>query len=177
MPRPSLVLSLVAAALAGCASGATADLRDGGSGTSCALPPPPSGSATLLLGAPAADPTARSVDGEPLAVCSLSPRTGFYRDGRCATGPDDRGSHTVCAKVTAEFLAFTASRGNDLSTPRGEFPGLSPGDAWCLCSARWAEADAAGKAPPVRLEATHEAALRVAPRERLEALSVTPREE
>jgi uncharacterized protein len=150
-----------------CVSGAPADRRGDG-GSSCALPPSPS----LVLGAPAVDPSARSVTGAELAVCSLAPRTGFYRDGRCATGPDDRGSHTVCAEVTAEFLEFTASRGNDLSTPRGEFPGLSPGDAWCLCAARWAEADAAGKAPPVRLQATHEAALRIVSRARLEALVV-----
>lgn len=165
-----ILACLFGACLCSCVSGAPAERRGDG-GSSCALPPSPSSSAPLVLSG--MDPTARSVTGAELAVCSLAPRTGFYRDGRCATGPDDRGSHTVCAEVTAEFLEFTASRGNDLSTRRGEFPGLSPGDAWCLCSARWAEADAAGKAPPVRLEATHEAALRVVPRARLEALAGT----
>jgi uncharacterized protein (DUF2237 family) len=78
---------------------------------------------------------ARNVFGEPLHPCSLDPLTGFYRDGCCETGPDDRGSHTVCAIMTAEFLRFSRSRGNDLLTPRPEFgfPGLKPGDRWCLC--------------------------------------------
>lgn len=98
---------------------------------------------------------------EPLAPCGLAPRTGFFRDGRCVTGPSDRGMHVVCAVVTAEFLAFTAGRGNDLSTPRPayDFPGLQPGDRWCLCVSRWAEALEAGVAPPVVLAATHRAAL------------------
>jgi uncharacterized protein (DUF2237 family) len=98
--------------------------------------------------------------------------TGWFRDGSCRTDEADRGSHTVCAQVTADFLAFTASRGNDLSTPRGGFPGLRPGDRWCLCDGRFAEADEAGVAPPVVLEATHEAALRRVERERLEARAV-----
>ena len=104
---------------------------------------------------------ARNVLGGPLAVCGTDPTTGFTRNGRCETGPQDLGSHTVCAVVTREFLEFTARRGNDLSTPRPEFdfPGLSPGDRWCLCSGRWREALAAGVAPPVVLEATHERAL------------------
>ena len=102
-----------------------------------------------------------SVLGEPLAPCGLDPVTGFFRDGRCATGPEDRGTHVVCAVMTAEFLAFTAGRGNDLSTPRPawNFPGLQPGDRWCLCVSRWAEALEAGVAPPVVLAATHRAAL------------------
>ncbi|GAB4550270.1 MAG: DUF2237 family protein [Phycisphaerales bacterium] len=117
----------------------------------------------------------RNVLGGTLAPCSTDPMTGFFRDGCCRTGPDDLGSHTVCAVMTEEFLAFTASRGNDLSTPRPEFafPGLKPGDRWCLCAARWAEAREAGVAPGVVLEATHERALEVAPLEALHAHGVT----
>jgi uncharacterized protein (DUF2237 family) len=113
----------------------------------------------------------RNVLGQPLQPCSFSPRTGFYRDGCCHTGPDDRGMHTVCATMTEEFLAFTRAQGNDLSTPAPAwgFPGLVPGDAWCLCAARWLEAYDAGVAPPVRLAATHEATLRIVPLEVLEA--------
>jgi uncharacterized protein (DUF2237 family) len=104
-----------------------------------------------------------NVLGEPLEPCSFSPMTGFYRDGCCATGPDDVGVHTVCAEVTAEFLAFSKSRGNDLSTPRPEFgfKGLAPGDRWCLCAGRWQEALAAGKAPRVVLRATHARSLEI----------------
>ena len=103
-----------------------------------------------------------NVLGGVLETCSLDPMTGFTRTGCCETGPDDLGSHTVCAEVTAEFLAFSRARGNDLSTPRPEyrFPGLKPGDRWCLCATRWAEALAAGVAPPVVLESTHASALR-----------------
>src|SRR5215210_244871 len=103
------------------------------------------------------------VFGEPLAPCSMNPPTGLFRDGCCTTGPEDRGRHVVCAQVTAEFLAFSGSCGNDLVTPRPEFgfPGLKPGHRWCLCVARWKEALAAGVAPPVVLAATHEAALGV----------------
>ncbi|TVQ91160.1 MAG: DUF2237 domain-containing protein [Chromatiaceae bacterium] len=106
---------------------------------------------------------AKNVLGEPLEVCSHDPMTGFTRSGACETGPQDLGSHTVCAKVTAEFLAFSASRGNDLSTPVPEFdfPGLAPGDRWCLCAARWQEAFEAGCAPRVLLRATHARALEV----------------
>lgn len=112
---------------------------------------------------------ARNVLGGPLATCSIQPLTGFYRTGCCDTGLDDVGIHVVCAQVTAEFLAFSRSRGNDLSTPRPEygFPGLQPGDRWCLCAARWQEAFEAGVAPPVVLAATHEAALAVVRREDL----------
>ena len=108
---------------------------------------------------------ARNVLGEPLAECGRDPVTGFYRDGCCNTGPEDLGAHTVCAEVTEDFLAFTASQGNDLSTawPGGGFPGLSPGDRWCLCAVRWQEARRAGHAPPVFLEATHEATLEIVP--------------
>jgi uncharacterized protein (DUF2237 family) len=102
-----------------------------------------------------------NVLGKPLEACCKSPRTGFFRDGYCRTGPDDTGLHTVCAVMTADFLAFSRSRGNDLSTPRPEFdfPGLKAGDRWCLCVSRWAEAFGQGKAPPVVLEATHLSAL------------------
>lgn len=102
-----------------------------------------------------------NVLGEPLAACCTAPLTGFYRDGYCRTGFQDVGRHTVCAQVTAAFLEFSRARGNDLSTPRPEFefPGLSPGDRWCLCVLRWKEALDAGLAPPVLLAATHENAL------------------
>jgi len=107
---------------------------------------------------------ARNVLGTELQVCSLDPLTGFTRTGCCETGPEDRGSHTVCTQVTEEFLIFSMSRGNDLSTPRPEygFAGLKPGDRWCLCAPRWHEAAEAGFAPPVILEATHERALEIA---------------
>jgi uncharacterized protein len=102
-----------------------------------------------------------NVLGTALVPCSYDPLTGFYRDGCCNTADDDTGSHVVCVKVTVEFLAYSASRGNDLSTPRPEyrFRGLNPGDRWCLCALRWREALVAGMAPPVVLESTHERAL------------------
>ena len=105
----------------------------------------------------------KNVLGGPLADCSRRPMTGFFRDGCCNTSADDRGSHTVCVVVTAEFLLFSKSRGNDLSTPVPEFAfeGLKPGDRWCLCASRWKEALDAGKAPLVVLTATHERALEV----------------
>ena len=113
--------------------------------------------------------TPKNVLGGELQTCSTDPMTGFFRDGGCSTGPQDAGSHTVCAVMTAEFLGFTAQRGNDLSTPRPEydFPGLKPGDRWCLCASRWEEARRAGVAPPVVAAATHEAALRVTTAEAL----------
>jgi len=100
---------------------------------------------------------ARNVLGDELESCGCDPMTGFYRTGCCDTGAEDMGVHTVCAVVTAEFLRFSAEAGNDLSTPRPEFgfAGLRPGDRWCLCASRWAEANAAGVAPPVVLVATH----------------------
>jgi uncharacterized protein (DUF2237 family) len=103
----------------------------------------------------------RNVFGEPLIPCSMSPLTGFFRNGCCETGPQDLGTHTVCAVVTLEFLEYSKSRGNDLITPRPDylFPGLKPGDNWCLCVMRWVEAKQAGVAPPVVLEATNEASL------------------
>ena len=102
-----------------------------------------------------------NVLGEALANCSSAPMTGFYRDGCCRTGPDDLGSHVVCIQATAEFLEFSKSRGNDLSTPVDDFgfPGLKPGDRWCLCALRWKEALEAGHAPRVVLTSTHEAVL------------------
>ena len=102
-----------------------------------------------------------NVLGEPLDTCSIKPTTGFYRDGCCNTGREDVGSHTVCAVMTATFLDFSKSRGNDLSTPIPDlgFPGLKPGDRWCLCAPRWQEAFEAGQAPRVVLRATHEGAL------------------
>jgi uncharacterized protein (DUF2237 family) len=103
---------------------------------------------------------ARNVLGEPLEICGENPVTGFYRDGCCNTGPQDRGAHVICARVTEEFLQFSLQQGNDLITPRPGFPGLRPGDRWCLCAGRWAEAASAGCAPRVVLKASHEAALR-----------------
>lgn len=106
---------------------------------------------------------ARNVLGDKLQSCSETPVTGFYRDGCCNTGPDDLGLHTVCALMTREFLEFSRARGNDLSTPMPQmgFPGLKPGDRWCLCAARWREALDAGMAPWVFLTSTHEATLEV----------------
>ena len=103
----------------------------------------------------------KNVLGEPLQSCSTEPMTGFYRDGCCNTGPEDVGIHTVCAEVTEAFLTFSRSRGNDLTRPLPEagFPGLRPGDRWCLCAGRWVEAYRAGVAPPVVLAATHEETL------------------
>jgi uncharacterized protein (DUF2237 family) len=114
------------------------------------------------------EPDTNVVGGE-LLECSADPLTGFFRDGCCATGSDDFGSHTVCAVMTAEFLEFSKRAGNDLSTPRYEFgfPGLSPGDRWCVCASRWLEAYEAGMAPPVNLAATHRRALEVVPIELL----------
>jgi uncharacterized protein len=100
---------------------------------------------------------AKNVLGEPLASCCTKPLTGFYRTGRCDTGPEDLGLHLVCVRMTAAFLAFSRAQGNDLSTPQPQmgFPGLAPGDCWCLCVTRWQEALRAGVAPAVRLESTH----------------------
>lgn len=110
-----------------------------------------------------------NVFGLPLEECSNNPLTGFYRDGCCNTGKDDPGIHTVCVEVTREFLEFSASRGNDLSTPLPQynFPGLKEGDRWCLCAARWKEAFDAGMAPKVVLEATNEKTLEIVSLEEL----------
>jgi len=104
---------------------------------------------------------ARNVLGSELILCSHDPLTGYFRDGCCNTDASDRGSHVICAVVTAEFLEYSKSRGNDLSTPRPEyrFPGLKDGDRWCLCALRWREALSEGIAPDVVLECTHEKAL------------------
>ena len=102
----------------------------------------------------------RNVLGTDLEPCGFDPLTGFYRDGCCDTGAEDAGVHVVCAEMTAEFLAFSAAQGNDLSTPRPQhgFAGLQPGERWCLCASRWQEAFEAGVAPPVHLTATHASA-------------------
>ena len=116
----------------------------------------------------------RNVLGGPLANCSTRPLTGFFRTGCCETSPEDVGSHTVCTQLTAEFLAFSQEMGNDLSTPVPAFgfPGLKPGDRWCVCAARWKEALDAGMAPPVVLAATHEAVLELVSLEDLRAHAV-----
>lgn len=103
----------------------------------------------------------KNVLGGTLRACSTDPTTGFYRTGSCETGPRDTGRHVVCTEMTEAFLRFTKAQGNDLSTPRPEwnFPGLEPGDRWCVCAARWQEALEAGVAPPVVLSATHQQAL------------------
>ena len=117
-----------------------------------------------------------NVLGTDLRPCCRDPLTGFYRDGYCQTGPGDTGLHTVCARVTAEFLEFSRRRGNDLITPRPEldFPGLKPGDGWCLCVTRWQEALEAGCAPPVDLEATHASAVEFVTLEELRAHALKP---
>lgn len=119
----------------------------------------------LTSGAAMADKDAKNVLGTPLQQCSTKPLTGFYRDGYCRTGERDTGTHVIAATVTQEFLDFTQLRGNDLITPHPEynFPGLKPGDCWCLCALRWKEAYTAGVATPVNLEATHEKALEYIP--------------
>ena len=116
----------------------------------------------------------KNVLGGELKACCLKPATGFYRDGRCRTGTGDAGLHVVCARMTDAFLRFSRKRGNDLSTPKPElgFPGLSPGDKWCLCALRWKEAWEAGCAPPVFLEACEESALEHIPFEALQAHAV-----
>ncbi len=121
-------------------------------------------------------PDAKNVLGEPLELCCQDPLTGFYRDGKCNTGPGDVGLHLVCARLTAQFLAFSKSMGNDLSTPNPlfGFPGLKPGDRWCLCVTRWKEALEAGVAPPVILESTHISTLEFVELEDLVAHSIAP---
>ncbi len=110
-----------------------------------------------------------NVLGAPLQLCCSQPLTGFYRDGYCRKGPGDTGTHVIAATVSKEFLDFTKSRGNDLETPRPEFnfPGLKAGDKWCLCALRWKEAEAAGVAPPVDLQATNAKAIEFIPLETL----------
>ncbi|MCG8450177.1 MAG: DUF2237 domain-containing protein [Pirellulales bacterium] len=119
-------------------------------------------------------PTPKNVLGTELATCSTLPMTGFYRDGCCRTGRDDLGIHTVCIRATAEFLEFSQQVGNDLSTPipAYEFPGVQPGECWCLCAQRWQQALEAGVAPPVVLEATHISTLEFVDLEDLQAHAV-----
>ncbi|MEM9403815.1 MAG: DUF2237 domain-containing protein [Pseudomonadota bacterium] len=115
-----------------------------------------------------------NIFGEPLETCGTDPVTGFFRDGCCNTSGHDGGSHTVCARVTEAFLTFSRERGNDLVTPRPEFgfPGLKPGDRWCLCANRWAEAEQHGAAPRVYLRATHRRALERVPEAVLKAYAL-----
>jgi len=115
-----------------------------------------------------------NVFGDTLQGCNDEPPTGFFRDGCCNTSDADVGSHTVCVQVTREFLEFSRFKGNDLSTPRPEFrfPGLKPGDRWCLCAARWLEAHQSGMAPRVYLKGTHERALEIVPLELLKQFAV-----
>jgi uncharacterized protein (DUF2237 family) len=123
--------------------------------------------------------TPKNVLGGELESCSIDPLTGFYRDGCCRTGPDDLGLHLVCIEATDEFLAFSKSRGNDLSTPNPmyRFPGLAAGDRWCLCVERWKEALEAGMAPAVVLAATHISALEFVDLEDLQAYAIDVRHE
>jgi len=115
-----------------------------------------------------------NVFGEPLVTCGDNPNTGYYRDGKCNTCSEDVGSHTVCIEVNSEFLEYSRSRGNDLSTPMPEFdfPGLQPDDSWCLCAARWLEAQQQGMAPKVHLIRTHIKALEVVPMQLLKKYAV-----
>jgi uncharacterized protein (DUF2237 family) len=118
----------------------------------------------------------RNIFGQKLTPCCYSPKTGFYRDGLCNTGLEDHGIHTVCIEATEKFLAFSKSKGNDLSTPNPQFnfPGLVPGDKWCLCAGRWLEAHQAGAAPKVDLNATHEETLAIIPYDLLERYTLHP---
>lgn len=141
------------AGLLGCGTAATAEPCPEAEGTCWGAP---------LEGGMAREVAPQNVVGGALEVCSTSPMTGYFRDGECRTGAQDRGVHVVCATVNEAFLTYTASRGNDLATPRPSygFPGLKPGDNWCLCADRWEEARLAGKAPRVVLAATEERALK-----------------
>ena len=120
------------------------------------------------------DGVQRNVLGGPIGRCSDAPKTGFFRDGCCNTSDEDFGRHTVCCVMTDEFLVFSRSRGNDLSTPHPEFnfPGLQPGQRWCLCAARWLEAHQAGRAPRVSLNASNQAALEIVPLDLLKQYAV-----
>lgn len=120
------------------------------------------------------EPSPVNVLGQPLESCSMDPVTGFFRTGSCETCAEDLGSHTVCAQLTEEFLEFSKSQGNDLSTPRPEFefPGLKPGDRWCLCADRWREALDAGAAPRVLLRSTHQQALEILSLEDLKSYAI-----
>lgn len=175
-------LGALCLALAGCAAPASPEnvapvSRESASSadTAPALCEPSAGSGAptnnaACLGTAGAPTSAGSLNvlGDPLQACPSPHATGFYRDGYCNTGADDRGVHVVCARVSDAFLEFSRAQGNDLVTPRGGFAGLQDGDGWCLCASRWQEAYDAGVAPPVVLEATHEAALRTSPLDRLQ---------
>ncbi len=119
-------------------------------------------------------PSQLNVYGEPLTECCTRPMTGFYRNGSCDTGAEDVGAHVVCVRMTQEFLEYSRSRGNDLSTPMPAygFPGLKPGDCWCLCAERWKEALADGVAPQVKLAGTHAKVLEFVPLEALKAYAL-----
>lgn len=169
--RPALVL-LAGLAVAACEPARTVRSDDRAQPSTAAdpatcAPAPASGAAEAkdsclgTAGEPASSGS-QNVLGGPLQPCPSAHETGFYRDGFCNTGADDAGVHVVCARVTDDFLNFSQARGNDLITARGGFPGLRAGDGWCLCARRWRDAFDAGVAPPVVLEATHEAALQVA---------------
>jgi len=121
-------------------------------------------------------PIQKNVLGQPLETCGRDPMTGFFRDGCCNTGPQDLGVHTICCVVTDRFLTVSAALGNDLSTPMPQygFPGLKPGDRWCVCAARWLQVFHAGAACPVVLEATHEATLEIVPFDVLLQFAVIP---
>lgn len=176
LARPALAWLLGLALLGGCATASAHDPTRADPTPTCDPDAPATDPSSCLgLGPQGAVPDGRdvprNVDGAPLAPCGTDPVTGFYRDGLCRTGPLDRGVHSVCAEMTPGFLTFTKARGNDLSTPRPEagFPGLVPGDRWCLCAERWAEAAANGVAPPVVLKATENATLLHVPRTVLDA--------
>jgi uncharacterized protein len=167
--RPALLL-LTGLALAACDPARTvrtdepAQLPTATDAPTCVAAPGATAAPDNCLGT-AGEPTSsgsRNLLGGPLQPCPSAHQTGFYRDGFCNTGADDAGVHVVCARVTDDFLAYSRSRGNDLVTARGGFPGLRAGDGWCLCARRWREAFDAGVAPSVVLEASHEAALQVA---------------
>ena len=116
----------------------------------------------------------KNINGNPLTSCSNSPLTGFYRNGKCETGSDDEGTHVICARVTKKFLEFSYSRGNDLISENKmyHFPGLKPGDRWCLCALRWKEAYDKGVAPPIDLKATHQSALKFFSKKELQEKSL-----
>ena len=160
---PVVAAGLLALAGTGRAAGVAGAAMGGGNGA------PATAAAARHVGE-------RNVLGGQLELCGTAPRTGFFRDGYCCTGTEDRGVHVVCAQVTAGFLEYTKGRGNDLSSPAPMygFPGLRPGDRWCLCASRWAEAERAGHAPRVFLEATHSAALSIVDLDTLQKYAVQP---
>ncbi len=166
----SVGISLVLAVGCGRAPTSSSTVHAASASAALAASGPPPAEACALPAAPvSSSPDDQSLTGGPLAVCSSAPLTGWFRDGKCSAGADDTGVHVVCAKLTDEFLSFSKSKGNDLVTPRGAFPGLRAGQQWCLCAARWDEAERAGVAPPVVADATHATATRVVRAETLKA--------